>query len=695
MKSKLLLALLCALMSVGAFAQAKIFYYTPTTGGPSFTITGDVASKTAGIGLNGTYDGEVVIPSTVPDPDDASASYTITSVQKYGFGGSGITKVTIPATVDSVGIDGFRGCANLASVVFEEGVKSLRYMSFANCPKLATATGGVLTLPVSLTDMQNDVFYNCWGVNSVNFDQLVNLKKIGVGCFHIDTGKHPLQAGEGLQGNLKLAEGLVEIGDQAFANQTNLNGTLTLPSTLKIIGNLVFVGSASIQFTGDLVLPDGLEQIGHFAFAGWQKPMDNFKWPSALKKLGNAVFARANVFGSHLEIPASIEELGNQVFYDCRRINTVTVAEGSKLKSVGNDLFYNAWLNYIDFRNVPMAKFVSIDAATGAETQQTIGRTRYNVFGRIGPYTLVYLPKTMTDESLVPAGQVNFIQNGKCKIFQIDDDHKQGVDGVATRSYQTHPYPGTGSTSVPDYPYAARGCDYGNNILETFTAEQATYVRTLSPTKVMSVMLPYEATIPAGVRAYKLQYKNTSGELYFLSTDDSRLQMDDAKRTKLEAYTPYLLKFIDGTSTASFGFDTNLTINPAPSIDDIKAANTTKDGYAFVGTTQNIYHSDAVNLGAYVLLSGKWYQVTDGDANGFVRSLRSFVIAPASPAGAPRSFAFMLEPYDSTTGISSLAQEVEAGQQDIYSVDGRFMGRSLDTLPKGIYVVKGKKIYKY
>ena len=50
---------------------------------------------------------------------------------------------------------------------------------------------------------------------------------------------------------------------------------------------------------------------------------------------------------------------------------------------------------------------------------------------------------------------------------------------------------------------------------------------------------------------------------------------------------------------------------------------------------------------------------------------------------------------DETTGIDDLQQEkVQNGAQRIYTLDGRYVGTSFDTLPNGIYVIKGKKIVK-
>ncbi len=63
-----------------------------------------------------------------------------------------------------------------------------------------------------------------------------------------------------------------------------------------------------------------------------------------------------------------------------------------------------------------------------------------------------------------------------------------------------------------------------------------------------------------------------------------------------------------------------------------------------------------------------------------------------APGGAKR---FVILREDETAGIDDLQQDKALnGTQRIYTLDGRYVGTSFDTLPNGIYVIKGKKIVK-
>ena len=47
-----------------------------------------------------------------------------------------------------------------------------------------------------------------------------------------------------------------------------------------------------------------------------------------------------------------------------------------------------------------------------------------------------------------------------------------------------------------------------------------------------------------------------------------------------------------------------------------------------------------------------------------------------------------------SSGIFNLNTDAVAPDHGVYSLDGRFVGSSLTTLPKGVYIVNNKKVVK-
>lgn len=75
--------------------------------------------------------------------------------------------------------------------------------------------------------------------------------------------------------------------------------------------------------------------------------------------------------------------------------------------------------------------------------------------------------------------------------------------------------------------------------------------------------------------------------------------------------------------------------------------------------------------------------------------MRAYVEAPQGVSPAAQ-FAMMFDDSDDVTAIEAIKSSVTTGKASIYTVDGRYVGNNLETLPSGsIYIVNGKKIFKF
>ena len=97
---------------------------------------------------------------------------------------------------------------------------------------------------------------------------------------------------------------------------------LTIPASVKLIGDQVFDGCATLTaiiFAEESVL----ETIGSDAFAG----------------TGLA----------SVDLPAALESIGSQAFLGCGSLTAITFAKGSVLKTIKNRAFYKTGLASVDF----------------------------------------------------------------------------------------------------------------------------------------------------------------------------------------------------------------------------------------------------------------------------------------------------------------------------------------------------------
>ena len=114
---------------------------------------------------------------------------------------SGLTSMTIPSGVTSIGIAAFEGCSGLTSLTIPSGVTSIGIGAFSGCSGLTS-----LTIPSSVTEIGESAFQGCSGLTS-----------------------------------LTILSSVTSIGWHAFEGCSGLT-SLTIPSSVTLIGESAFRG---------------------------------------------------------------------------------------------------------------------------------------------------------------------------------------------------------------------------------------------------------------------------------------------------------------------------------------------------------------------------------------------------------------------------------------------------------------------
>ena len=195
-------------------------------------------------------------------------------------------------------------------------------------------------------------------------------------------------------------------------------------------------------------------------------------------------------------------------------------------------------------------------------------------------------------------------------------------------------------------------------------AESVDYALTVSAAGAATLVLPYDAVLPEGVKAYTLSY--TSGDAAVAEEVNS-----------LTANRPVLVNAAEGTYHVTAA-DAGLVLAESP------VSGALCGNYAS-GVT--------VPEGSYVLQNQTaglaFYQVTEGmefEAAPF----RAYLTPQA--AGVNR---LLIDWGDGTTGIgSAMTEEADIADGPVYNLQGVKVAdgmKGLNGLPKGIYIVNGKK----
>lgn len=221
-----------------------------------------------------TYTGEVVVPSQIDGRD-------VVYIGNGTFAeADGITSVTIPATVESIGTSVFMGCGSLEKFVVEEGNA---YLYADEAGVLFSDEGGMLecyppaktetsyTVPDTVDEIAPGAFMYCAQLEEVILPE--SLAYIDAWAF----------AYTGLQ-TLVLPDGLIQIDDYAFAYCAELS-EITFGEGLQYIYGAAFAECRALK---EVDLPEGLLTVEQYAFSG--TGMKSVTIPDSVTKIGYCAF---------------------------------------------------------------------------------------------------------------------------------------------------------------------------------------------------------------------------------------------------------------------------------------------------------------------------------------------------------------------------------------------------------------------
>ena len=180
--------------------------------------------------------------------------------------------------------------------------EGLKYVSGFHGTKITN-----VHFPSTLEEIGASAFSSCTSLmTELSLPQ--SLKVIGEQAFD----------GAGISGNLILPDELESIGLGAFSCCSSLTGSLTIPNRVMVISSGAFSGCG---FTGTLTLPAGLVEIQEYAFQG-TRLKGELNIPSTVTTIGHRAF-EYTLFNGTLVLPSELISLGTDVFSGCWRLSGV------------------------------------------------------------------------------------------------------------------------------------------------------------------------------------------------------------------------------------------------------------------------------------------------------------------------------------------------------------------------------------
>lgn len=197
--------------------------------------------------------------------------------------------------------------------------------------------------------------------------------------------------------------------------------------------------------------------------------------------------------------------------------------------------------------------------------------------------------------------------------------------------------------------------------------------RTLTANVWNTICLPFDVTAEQIADVLK-----SAGNVKEYDREDATKQTIYFKdATTMVAGKPYLIKPTESAKELVF---------KGVKITEYEPKNASGDNYAVYGTFgKYTMKTDGTEL--FLKTDGKFYIPAAGTAT--MKGFRAYFFnINGSTAGAALNLSF-----GDATGINGVAADAEKNVK-VYNVNGQYVGTSLEALPKGLYIVGGKKVLK-
>ena len=234
---------------------ATEYTYSDTAQGLEWTYELDDNNNVINLKCNtSTKTGTIVIPSTIDGRTVISlkGSWTDGAFQNF----SGLTGITIPDTITTIGSYAFENCTGLKNITIPNSVTKIGDRAFRNCTGITS-----VTLSENLTSIGSYAFADCSGLKSIIIPDSVT--SVGESAFFHCSGLK----------ELTLSKNMTKIADRTFEGCTGLTSVIIPDSVTTIEGDYsnIYGAFGDCKNLEKILIPDSVASIGAGAFQGCDK----------------------------------------------------------------------------------------------------------------------------------------------------------------------------------------------------------------------------------------------------------------------------------------------------------------------------------------------------------------------------------------------------------------------------------------
>ena len=592
---------------------------------------------------------------------------SVTRIGDNAFNGcSSLTSVTIPNSVTTIGNNAFSGCSSLTSVTIPNSVTTIGWYTFSGCSSLTS-----VTIPNSVTTIGSNAFYNCKSLTSVTIPNSVTTIKQAAfgGCSSLTS--------------VTIPNSVTAIGYEAFNNNAKIiwltntppNGYSNVKGSIHYVANDLYTSLSNKKvypYLSSIFEVDGIKYVPvspsertcdaiDCAYTG--EPYEvkinkkvNYKGLDMTVREINPYTAYncTKIKKAYIDIDGSI---GNEAFNRCANLSTVNIA---KVNNIGKGAFSGC------------TNLVSVDIKAG----NNIGESAFRDCSSLKTLSL--------DTKIKSLGRSAFVNCINLKQFVIPDSvtilNDYLLSGASLKSIRIH-------KGIKEINKAFYRC---TNLSTLIIEDRNTSLKLVSNNNPLFKDCKLDSVYIGGKIVYNTS-SNYGYSPFYRNTSLRTVKISDAETTI------YDNEFYGCTNLQNVSIGDNVKSIGKWAFSGCRSLKNFTFGSGLQSIGQEAF-SDCFNItqisseavvpptcGLYVFAG--------------INKSKCKLIVPKNSLDAYKQ-AYQWEDFSliegSTTGITNTVNN-KAGLADVYTIDGtkRLSKASTDeinALPKGVYIVNGKKI---